>query len=217
MRVFALAEDYSRRELEIECLWPHKGWLILKFRGVDSISEAEALVRSEAQVPRTTIYEYFDILRDTLLLEEVPAWRASRTRKPLVSSKYYFFDVGVVGQLQGRLFQPRTPEFGHAFATYVAHELFCYRDYVSAEPVHHWRSASGFEVDFMLGEHTAIEVKAKESIGGHDLRSLHAIKEERRVRRYLCICLEKRARKVEGIEILPLSAFLKSLWEGEYG
>ena len=174
-------------------------------------------VANDAQVPRTTIYEYFDILRDTLLLEEVPAWRASRTRKPLVSSKYYFFDVGVVGQLQGRLFQSGTPEFGHALETYVAHELFCYRDYVSAEPVHHWRSASGFEVDFMLGEHTAIEVKAKESIGGHDLRSLHAIKEERRIKRYLCICLEKRARKVEGIEILPLTTFLKSLWEGEYG
>jgi len=53
MRIFALAEDNSRRELEIEGLWPHKGWLILKFRGVDSISDAEALVRSEVQVPRS--------------------------------------------------------------------------------------------------------------------------------------------------------------------
>ena len=53
MRIFALAEDNSRRELEIEELWPHKGWLILKFRGVDSISDAEALVRSEVQVPRS--------------------------------------------------------------------------------------------------------------------------------------------------------------------
>ena len=51
MRIFALAEDNSRRELEIEGLWPHKGWLILKFRGVDSISDAEALVHSEVQVP----------------------------------------------------------------------------------------------------------------------------------------------------------------------
>jgi len=53
MRIFGLAEDNSRRELEIEGLWPHKGWLILKFRGVDSISDAEALVRSEVQVPRS--------------------------------------------------------------------------------------------------------------------------------------------------------------------
>ncbi|MGB6452008.1 MAG: AAA family ATPase [Steroidobacteraceae bacterium] len=173
-------------------------------------------VANDAQVPRTTVYEYFEILRDTLLLEEVPAWRTSRTRKPLVSSKYYFFDVGVVGQLQGRLFLPDTPEFGTALETYVAHELHCYRDYLSGEPIHHWRSASGFEVDFLLGEHTAIEVKAKRSIGGHDLRSLHAFKEEGLAKRYLCVCLENRPRRVEGIDIVPLARFLHSLWEGDY-
>lgn len=42
----------SRREVEIEDLWPHKGFLVLKFDGVDSISDAEALIGSELQVPR---------------------------------------------------------------------------------------------------------------------------------------------------------------------
>ena len=41
----------SRREVEIEDLWPHKGLLVLKFDGVDSISDAEALIGSELQVP----------------------------------------------------------------------------------------------------------------------------------------------------------------------
>lgn len=122
----------------------------------------------------------------------------------------------MAGQLQGRLFRLNTPEAGQALETYIAHELFCYRDYVSGEAVQHWRSASGFEVDFLLGGHTAIEVKAKRSIGGHDLRSLHAIREERGIRRLLCVTLESRVRKVEGIEILPLTGFLESLWSGEY-
>ncbi|HKW16505.1 MAG TPA: ribosome maturation factor RimM [Terriglobales bacterium] len=51
LRIFALAEDSSRRELKIEDAWPHKDWLVLKFAGVDSISVAEALVGSELQVP----------------------------------------------------------------------------------------------------------------------------------------------------------------------
>jgi predicted AAA+ superfamily ATPase len=173
-------------------------------------------VANDAQVPRTTIYEYFAILRDTLLLEEVPAWRASRTRKPLVSSKYFFFDVGVVGQLQGRLFRPGTPEIGGALETYIAHELFCYRDYVSGEPVNHWRSASGIEVDFVLGEHTAVEVKAKRSVGGHDLRSLRAIREEGALKRYICVSLESGPRTIDGIEILPVTTFLESLWNDAY-
>jgi 16S rRNA processing protein RimM len=42
----------ERRELEVEDLWPHKGLLVLKFVGVDSMSDAEALVGSELQVPR---------------------------------------------------------------------------------------------------------------------------------------------------------------------
>ena len=53
MKLFALGKQpESRRELEIEDLWPHKGLLVLKFCGVDSISHAEALVGTELQVPR---------------------------------------------------------------------------------------------------------------------------------------------------------------------
>jgi len=53
MRLLALPRSQdSRREVEIESLWPHKGLLVLKFRGVDSMSDAELLVGSELQVPR---------------------------------------------------------------------------------------------------------------------------------------------------------------------
>ncbi len=55
MKLLALPRepDAFRRELEVEELWPHKGLLVLKFAGVDSISEAEALVGCELQVPRS--------------------------------------------------------------------------------------------------------------------------------------------------------------------
>jgi len=42
----------ARREVEIETLWPHKRLLVLKFRGVESISDAEVLIGAELQVPR---------------------------------------------------------------------------------------------------------------------------------------------------------------------
>jgi predicted AAA+ superfamily ATPase len=171
-------------------------------------------VANDAQVPRTTVYEYFEILKDTLLLHEVPAWRMSRKRKPIVASKYYFFDVGVVSALQGRLVKPGTPEFGPAFETWLLHELLAYRDYVSGEAVSYWRSTSGFEVDFVLGDHTAIEVKTKEHVSAQDLRSLRALAEEKKLKRYLCVCLEPRPRRVEGISILPFRQFIDTLWAG---
>ena len=55
MKLLALPREPNRprRELEVEELWPHKGLLVLKFAGVDSISEAETLVGCELQVPRS--------------------------------------------------------------------------------------------------------------------------------------------------------------------
>jgi len=173
-------------------------------------------IANDAQVPRTTVYEYFEILKDTLVLHELPAWRQSVKRKPLASSKYYFFDIGVVSQLQGREFRPGTPEFGEAFETYIMHELRSYIDYGSDEPLSYWRSTSGFEVDFILGDHTAIEVKAKENVSVQDLKSLRALAEEKKLKRYLCVSLSPRTRSVDGVIVLPYRKFLDSLWRGEY-
>jgi 16S rRNA processing protein RimM len=52
MKLSALAKGQdARRELKVEELWPHKGLLILKFAGVDSMNDAETLIGSELQVP----------------------------------------------------------------------------------------------------------------------------------------------------------------------
>ena len=173
-------------------------------------------VANDAQVPRTTVYEYFEILKDTLLLYELPAWRKSKKRKPLASSKYYFFDIGVVAILQDRVFRAGTPEFGEAFETYLMHELTSYSDYISGERLSYWRSTSGFEVDFIIGDHTAVEVKAKENLSPNDFKSLRMLAEEEKLKRYICVSMEPRRRKIGNIVILPYREFLEALWNGEY-
>jgi predicted AAA+ superfamily ATPase len=173
-------------------------------------------VSNDAQVARTTVYEYFEILRDTLVLHELPAWRKSKKRRPVASSKYYFFDVGVVGELQGREFRPGTPEFGEAFETIIMHELLCFRDYVSGEALSFWRSSSGFEVDFIIGDHTAVEAKAKKNLSNQDIKSLLILAEEKKLKRYLCVSLEPRIRRVANVVILPYKKFLETLWNEEY-
>ena len=96
------------------------------------------------------------------------------------------------------------------------HELISYCDYISGESLSYWRSTSGFEVDFILGDHTAIEVKAKENVSTHDLKSLRALIEEKKLKRYLCVSLEPRRRNLENVTILPLREFLESLWSRKY-
>jgi predicted AAA+ superfamily ATPase len=127
------------------------------------------------------------------------------------------FDVGVAGSLQGREFRVGVPEFGEAFESYLMHELICYRDYVSEEPLSYWRSTSGFEVDFIIGDHTAVEAKAKENISPYDVKGLRALAEEKKLKRYLCVSLEPRARKLDAVvTVLPFREFLDALWSGEY-
>ena len=52
-RVFAVneASKRPRRELELESHWFHKGGVVLKFMGFDSISQAESLIGCEIQIP----------------------------------------------------------------------------------------------------------------------------------------------------------------------
>lgn len=51
-RLYILPERGDRRELELEDHWFHKGGVVLKFQGIETISDAETLLRGEVQIPR---------------------------------------------------------------------------------------------------------------------------------------------------------------------
>jgi 16S rRNA processing protein RimM len=53
MKLWALGKDDRRREVVVEDLWPHKQFLVLKFQGIETISDAETLIGAELQVPRS--------------------------------------------------------------------------------------------------------------------------------------------------------------------
>ncbi len=175
-----------------------------------------AKISNDAQVARSTVQEYFQILKDTMIACELTPWKKSLKRKPLSTSKFYFFDCGVVRHLQKRdRIRPGSPEFGELLETFIFHELTTYCDYEGSLALNYWRSKSGFEVDFVLNSKTAIEVKASKTIGAHDLKSLKMLKEEGHLKKYVLVCLEKEPRNVDGIQVLPVDLFLKKLWLGE--
>jgi len=71
-------------------------------------------------------------------------------------------------------------------------------------------------VDFIVGDHTAVEVKAKENISPQDVKPLHALAEEKKLKRCLCVSLERRRRKMDAVTVLPWEEFLGELWGGHY-
>jgi predicted AAA+ superfamily ATPase len=90
-------------------------------------------------------------------------------------------------------------------------------DHVAGLPLRYWRSTTGFEVDFIIDDHTAVEAKARENVTPQDLKPLLALAEEKKLKRYILVSLEARRREIESVTILPYNQFLEALWRGEYG
>ena len=57
-------------------------------------------VARDAQVPRQTVVQWYEVLRDTLIAFELPAWSRTVKRKAIETAKFYFFDTGVVRALR---------------------------------------------------------------------------------------------------------------------
>jgi predicted AAA+ superfamily ATPase len=173
-------------------------------------------IAQDSGVPRTTVYEYFNILYDTYLAFSLAPWTRSAKRKPAKASKFYFFDIGVARYLAGLpLVEFKSKDIGDAMEHWIMHELKTWIDANALDmPLHYWRTTTGIEVDFVLGNRVAIEVKAKSQIHDQDCKGLLAIEEEGISLLYL-VCLETKARKHGHILILPWQDFLKKLWAGE--
>lgn len=170
-------------------------------------------ISSDAAVPRTTVQEYFSILKDTLIGEEVEPWRKTKKRKAVATSKFYFFDVGVANHLQhaGEI-QPKSKLFGDAFEAFIFQELAAYRDYVSHGSLHYWRSEDRYEVDFILDESIGIEVKGSSRLNHYDFKGILALQAEKAMKNHIIVCNEPVAREVDGVRVLPWKIFLKDLW-----
>jgi len=164
-------------------------------------------------VPRSTVQEYFRILRETLLADEVPVWKRGLRRKTVETAKFYLFDSGVARWLSRRReLLPSSIENGHAFETWVHHELRSYLDIRTRDgEIAYWRTQTGIEVDFVVGD-CAFEVKSSENVSKGDLKGLRAIADEGAFAHRVVICREPVSRTVDGIEIVNFRDFIERLW-----
>lgn len=211
--------DYLREEIANEGLTRNVP-AFSRFLEVAALCNGQLInytkIANDAQVARTTVQEYFQILKDTLIAYELRPWKKTQKRKPLSTSKFFFFDVGIMRNLQGgEKLQQKSPEFGAAFETFIFHELQAFCDYTQRAEIFYWRSKSGFEVDFILNDSTAIEVKGKRNLSLRDFTGLRALKEEKKLKEFIVISLDDYPRKMDQITVLPWKIFLQRLWEGD--
>jgi len=177
-----------------------------------------ANIARDSGVDAKTVKEYYQILVDTLLGTFVEPWKKRQERQVIGKApKFYLFDVGVAGALtHRRIAEERGESFGRALEHFVLMEIQAHRSYRElGYGVHFWRTKSGLEVDFVLGDgEAAVEVKGTSRVDPSDLRSLRAFVADHRPRHAILVCNERAPRLVEGIEVLPWREFLARLWGG---
>jgi uncharacterized protein len=218
-----VAGDYLKDEIAAEALTENIP-AFAEFLRVAAITTSELLnytnVARETGVSAKVVRTYFSILEDTYLGFRLAPWRKAKNRRLIETEKFYLFDVGVSNFLARR--QPRigSAEFGKSFEHYILMELRAYQAYRQPDlDLRFWRTASGYEVDVMLGDRdVALEIKGGGRVHDGDLGGLRALLEEHRVKRPVVVSLEREPRLVPpGIQILPWEHFLRQLWDGDLG
>jgi predicted AAA+ superfamily ATPase len=198
-----------------------------RFLDVVGLSNGEMVnannIARDCGIDRVTVQGYYQILVDTLLGVYVYPYRKKIKRDIIMSTpKFYLFDVGVANYLsKQQVIALKGITAGRSFEHYILMELLAYINLNRKRiDITYWRTKTGLEVDFILGNDLAIEVKISEQVHQEDLKGLIAFCEEHPNAQAIVISQDKRPRILNvndnlTIAILPWKTFLNRMWNGE--
>ncbi len=193
-----------------------------RFMEVAAISDGEMLnysnIAADCGVSAKTVKSYFQILYDTLIGYEIPAFRKEIKRKIVQAPRFYYFDVGLANYLMGRNSLKRgTDDYGHAFEHLVMQEIIAYKGYNDKrDTISYWHTYDQKEVDVVIGDaKVAIEIKSAEHVETKHKKGLKAFKEEHPDCRLILVSLDPITRKSGDEELIYILDFMKMLWSGE--
>jgi len=187
-------------------------------------------IAGQAEVPRSSVDNYFSILEDTLLGHFLPAYQPGVKVRERAHPKFYWFDPGVARAAAGLLFDPMDSLWkGWALETLVFHELRV-RNQVSGlhRPISFYRTSAGVEIDFVLELQKrtpqssprlmALEVKSSRKWDTRWNKPLQDFAHQNglRVDRLIGIYLGDRRYTFDRLEVLPAEDFFEQLHQGHF-
>jgi predicted AAA+ superfamily ATPase len=209
---------YLREEIKAEALTRNVS-AFSEFLDLVALSNGQEInyesFASDCQTSPGTLKNYFQILEDTLIGFKLPGYTKTKKRKAISRSKHYLFDIGVTNYLcqRGKI-SAGNELFGFVFEHFIILEVRTYLSYKRKNhSMNYWRSTSGMEVDLIIDDLLAIEIKGTTLVVEKHLKGIKAIQEEKIHQRFLVVSMDQSLRKMENeIEIYPWEIFLKQLW-----
>lgn len=173
---------------------------------------------SLAGIERMSARRYYDVLVDTLVLNDVQPFTKSQRRRLVQHPRYYVFDVGVLnGALRNFEVSPDRigTLFEHLVIQLVLSGAKCKDEDIRLST---YRTEGGSEVDLILErghEVFAIELQASRKVATSHLRGLGSFADFYGKKHVpMVITLGDRAETLNGVEILPLAQGLARLGYG---
>jgi uncharacterized protein len=216
-------KTYLREEIQEEGLTRNLP-AFARFLESASFSQGSILninnVAEDCQIERRTVSNYFLILNDLLIADELPVFSKKAKRKLMSRHKFYFFDCGVFRTIRpkGPLDQPGEIQ-GLAFETLIFQILRALQSVSHKKwDLFYWRTATHEEVDFVLyGEMGifAIEVKHSSRVRSGELNSLSLFQKDYPKAKCIFIYRGERNETRNGIQIMTFNkaiAYLDKLF-----
>ena len=211
---------YLREEIRAEAAVRNLGSFV-RFLPVAALMHAQtvnaASLARDAGIARSTVNGYLEILDDTLLTTQLPAFEARLRVRERRRSKLYWADPGVVRAVKRQLGPVTAEERGPLLEGWVLGNLRAHNESRHLyDDIGYWAATeSPTEVDFVLTrdrEHLAIEVKAAERYNTTMLKGLRAIADlPGLARRILTYRGRHSFRTEDGIDILTIDDLHEAL------
>jgi predicted AAA+ superfamily ATPase len=193
-----------------------------RFLKTAALCNAELLnyanISNDTGVPASTVKEYYSVLEDSLIGYLLEPWTESKKRKAIQTSKFYFFDPGVCHYIAGINSLDRNSDlWGKSFEHFILMELKAYISYrQKRHKIFFWRSVNKQEVDFIVGDKIAIEVKSTKKVSSKHFAGLSALHEEGKIEKFFLISDDPINRREEDfINVIHWEDFLKRLWSNK--
>lgn len=213
----AYVTTYLNEEIKMEGL-VRKIPAFLEFLRIAALTNTQLLnfstIASDTGVSATTIKEYYGILEDTLIGKLLQPWSKSTKRKAVATAKFYFFDTGICHTLaETKSIDRNSDLYGQSFEHWIYMELSAYLSYRNRkEKLRFWRSLDRHEVDFIIGDEIAIEVKSTKKVNKDDFAGINALREEEIFKAFFIVSNDPVDIVKDGVNCLNWKTFLQRLW-----
>jgi len=222
----AYAQLYLKEEIQAEALVRNLGGFA-RFLPLAALFHGQTInvtnIAREAEVARTTVSGYLDILEETLLCFRLPAYEAKARVRERKLPKWYWCDPGIVRAMKRATGDVLAEERGALFEGMIAQLLRAYKDYRGIfDEMYYWSTTGGSrtKVDFLLirgNEMVAVEVKSGRNFTEAWCKGLRAISQVRPMKRRIVVYPRGPVlRTKDGIDVLPFEHFARVLAQNSF-